>query len=57
MFTPARTPKKLINKLYKDIVKAMGSAYIRRRPTSLCIEPTTSTPDQLAMSVLRKALK
>ena len=48
MFAPAGTPKDVVNKLYSEIVKTMDSADMKERLAVLGVEPTTSTPDQLA---------
>ena len=48
MFAPAGTPKDVVNKLYSEIVKIMDSADMKERLAVLGVEPTTSTPDQLA---------
>ena len=49
MFAPAGTPKEIINKLHTEIVKAMNSPELKERLAVLGVEPTTSTPDQLAL--------
>ena len=49
MFAPAGTPKEIINKLHTEIVKAMNSSELKERLAVLGVEPTTSTPDQLAL--------
>lgn len=49
LFAPAGTPRDVINKLHLEVVKAMDSADMKERLSLLGVEPTTSTPDQLAV--------
>jgi tripartite-type tricarboxylate transporter receptor subunit TctC len=46
VMAPARTPAPVIDKLRSEIVKALDSADVRERFTTLAVEPRSNTPDQ-----------
>ena len=48
LFAPSGTPREIINKLHAEIAKALESAEMKERFAVLGVEPTQSTPDQLA---------
>jgi tripartite-type tricarboxylate transporter receptor subunit TctC len=48
VYAPARTPKPLIDRLSVAIVKALRTPDIRDKLTDLGVEPTGTTPDELA---------
>jgi tripartite-type tricarboxylate transporter receptor subunit TctC len=48
VYAPAGTPSQLIDKLSSAIVVALGTPELRARLTGLGLEPTGTTPEQLA---------
>ena len=48
MFAPAGIPRAIQQRLYADLVKAIGSSEIRERSAALGLEATSSTPEQLS---------
>lgn len=47
MFAPAKTPRAIINKLNREIVRALSEAEIQQRLTGLGMEAAPTTPEQL----------
>lgn len=46
LFAPAKTPREVIDRLYKETVAAVQSAEVKERLTRLGAEPLTMAPDQ-----------
>jgi tripartite-type tricarboxylate transporter receptor subunit TctC len=47
IFGPAKMPRAVVNKLNREIVRALNDADIQQRMTALGMEPTPSSPEQL----------
>ena len=48
MFAPAATPREIVSRLSRELVKALESADLRERLTALGVDPWPGTPEQLA---------
>ncbi len=48
MYAPAATPRELVQRLNREVVRALGSADMKQRMTAAGMEPWTGTPDELA---------
>ena len=48
LVAPARTPKPIINRLYREVVKAVHTPSVRERLTALGLDVVTSTPEDFA---------
>lgn len=55
LFAPAGTPREVIAKLHSEITKLLAGADMKERLAGLGIEPTPSTPEQLA-SLLKEEM-
>lgn len=51
VFAPARTPKSIVDRLSKAIVEAVHTPSIRDKYLSFGVEPTGSTPEELAATM------
>ena len=47
MAAPAKTPRPIIDRLHKELAKALSAPDVLKRFEELGVEPRTSTPDQL----------
>lgn len=47
IFAPAKTPRAVINRLNRDIVRALNDAEIQQRMNAIGMEASPSTPEQL----------
>jgi tripartite-type tricarboxylate transporter receptor subunit TctC len=47
IYGPAKMPRAVVNKLNREIVRALNDADIQQRMTALGMEPTPSSPEQL----------
>jgi tripartite-type tricarboxylate transporter receptor subunit TctC len=47
IYAPAGTPRPIIERLNRELSKALAAPDVRNRLLSLGLEPTTSTPDEL----------
>jgi tripartite-type tricarboxylate transporter receptor subunit TctC len=56
MFAPAGTPRELVSRLNTEIVKALGSADLRKRLGDLGVDPWPGTPEQLG-TLLREDIE
>lgn len=52
MFAPAGTPRKIISRLNREVIKALESPAMRKRMAAAGIDPWPGTPEQMA-SLLR----
>ena len=46
VMAPARTPRPIVERLQREIVRALDSADLRERLAGLAVEPRTSTPEE-----------
>ena len=46
MMAPAKTPKDIINRLYEETVKALGTSDLQERLAKVGMEPATMPPDE-----------
>ncbi|HUQ73188.1 MAG TPA: tripartite tricarboxylate transporter substrate binding protein [Burkholderiales bacterium] len=46
LFAPAKTPREIVNRLYKETVAAVQTAEVKERLTRLGAEPLTMAPEQ-----------
>lgn len=51
MFAPARTPRDIVARLSREVIKALEAPDLRERLTALGIDPWPGTPEQLASLV------
>ena len=51
---PAKTPREIVERLNREIVRALGSAEVREQLAPHGIEPTPSTPEELARHIERE---
>jgi tripartite-type tricarboxylate transporter receptor subunit TctC len=47
MFAPAATPREIVTRLNREIVKALESADVREKLAVLGVDPWPGTPEQL----------
>lgn len=51
---PAKTPREIVERLNREIVRVLGSAEVREQLAPHGIEPTPSTPEELARHIERE---
>jgi tripartite-type tricarboxylate transporter receptor subunit TctC len=44
---PAKTPREIVLRLNKELIKAIGTPSVRQRFADINLEPFTSTPEEL----------
>ena len=57
LFVPARTPKEVVVRLNREIVKVLQMPDVKERLHTLGLEPLTSTPEQFAAYIKSETVK
>ena len=57
LFAPAKTPEAVINRLNQEVVRVLSSVELKQKLFSVGSEPTSSTPEQAAMTVRSEIAK
>jgi tripartite-type tricarboxylate transporter receptor subunit TctC len=57
LFAPAKTPKAIVDEVYKSVAQALNTPEVRARYAELGLTPVGSTPDEFAAVVKRDVAK
>jgi tripartite-type tricarboxylate transporter receptor subunit TctC len=57
LFAPAGTPRPIVERLNREVVRVLGAADMRERLTTLGIEPVGGSPEQLGEAVAQEVAK
>ena len=57
IFAPVQTSADIINRLQREVVRAVGNAEVRKRFLDAGVEPVGSTPDEFAATIRREMPK